>query len=321
MGTNNEHGCFVGIDVSKASLDVCVLPSGERFSLGRDEPGLEALVARVCASGPALIVLEATGGFEVMVATALGAAGLPVVVVNPRQIRDFARASGQLAKTDRLDAAIIALFAERMRPPVRPLADATAIALGELLTRRRQIVEMMSAERMRLKQIAAKRVCQRIAAHILWLQKELNAAERDLDKDLRASPLWHEQVELLKSVPCVGPATARTLLIELPELGQLNRRAIAALAGVAPFARESGQMRGTRRIRGGRSVVRAALFMASWVGVRHNPVLKAMYERLRAAGKARKVALVACMRKLLGILNAMLRSKQKWHDGQSLVSI
>jgi transposase len=312
--------CFVGIDVAKANLDICLRPSGETFTTARTPAGLDALVIRLQALAPALIVLEATGGFEVVVATALGTAGLPVVVINPRQIRDFARSTGQLAKTDRLDAALIALFAERIRPPLRPLPDATAQELGELLARRRQIVEMMSAERNRRQQLNARRLQKRVDAHLAWLQKELSVAERDLDAGLRASPLWCETADLLSSVPGVGAATVRTLLVELPELGHLTRRQIAALAGLAPMARDSGTRRGGRSIRGGRATVRSMLFMASWVGVRFNPVLKASYDRLRAAGKARKVALVACMRKLLTILNAIVRSGTPWHVEHSPAS-
>jgi transposase len=313
--------CFVGIDVAKASLDVCVRPSGESFTTARDPAGLDALLVRLKLLAPQLIVLEATGGFEVVVATALATAGLAVAVVNPRQVRDFARATGRLAKTDRLDAAVIAEFAERIRPPLRPLPDAQAQELGELLARRRQIVEMMSAERCRRQQASARRVQKRLDAHLAWLQKELSAAEGDLDAALRASPLWCDTAELLRSVPGVGETTVRTLMIEMPELGHLSRRQIAALAGLAPIARDSGTLRGVRSIRGGRAPVRGVLYMAAWVGVRFNPVLKAAYERLRAAGKARKVALVACMRKLLTILNAIVRTQKPWNSGDNLASI
>lgn len=313
--------CVAGIDVAKDHLDVCLRPSGETFTIARTPAGLDALVARLAAAAPRLIVMEATGGFEVVVASALASAGLPVVVINPRQIRDFARATGQLAKTDRLDAGVTALFAERIRPPVRPLPDEQARELGELLARRRQLVEMMTAERNRRQQVGSSRLQKRLDAHLTWLQKELSAAEADLDAALRASPVWCQTAELLQSVPGVGAATIRTLSIELPELGQLSRRQIAALCGLAPMAHDSGRSRGTRSIRGGRASVRAALFMAAWVGVRFNPVLKGTYQRFRSAGKAHKVALTACMRKLLTILNAIVRTGKPWHAEHSPASI
>ena len=312
--------CFVGIDVAKAHLDVFLRPLGEAFTTARDPAGVDVLVARLQAAAPGLIVMEATGGFEVVVASALASAGLPVVVINPRQIRDFARATGQLAKTDRLDAALIALFAERIRPPLRPLPDAQARELGELLARRRQLVEMMTAERNRRQQVGSSHLQKRLDAHLTWLQKELSAAEADLDQALRASPVWCRTAELLQSVPSVGVATVRSLIIDLPELGSLSGRQITALCGLAPMARDSGRMRGTRSIRGGRTSVRAALYMAAWVGVRFNPVLKATYERLRSAGKAHKVALIACMRKLLTILNAIVRTGKPWQAAQTPAS-
>lgn len=315
-----SSACFVGIDVAKAQLDIHLRPSGEAFSTPRDSTALEVLVERLKPLAPSLIVLEASGGFEIMVAAALSTAGLPVAVVNPRQIRDFARATGRLAKTDALDAAVIALFAERIRPPLRALPDAAARELAELLGRRRQIVDMMSAERNRLQQVQSKPLMRRLAAHLAWLEKELGGVERDLDAAIRASPLWHERVELMLEVPGVGPAVSRTLLVQLPELGQLSRRQIGALAGLAPINRDSGSKRGTRGIRGGRSELRAALFMASWVGVRHNPVLKRFFDRLRAAGKPRMVAMVACMRKLLTILNAMIRDNKPWHSVETAAS-
>ncbi len=270
------------------------------------------MVHRLQVLQPELIVLEATGGFEIIVTATLAAAGLPVVVVNPRQIRDFARACGQLAKTDTLDAAVIALFAERIRPSLRPLPDEATRQLGELAARRRQIVEMITAEGLRRRQTNLKRVQKRLDAHIGWLQKELSGIETDIDAAVRESPLWREQEALLTSVPGVGRTVARTLLAELPELGQLDRRAVAALVGIAPLNHDSGQHRGSRHIRGGRVAVRAALYMAAWVGTRFNPVIKAFYDRLRAAGKPRKVALVACMHKLITILNAIVRTKKPW---------
>ena len=313
--------CFVGIDVAKASLDIHLLPSGETLSVKRNTEGLRELVDRLRALRPTLIVLEATGGLEVVVISALSVAQLPVVAMNPRQIRDFARAEGTLAKTDRLDAAVIARFGERMRPPVRPLPSEQAVLLSELLGRREQLVEMMTAERNRRQQLRAKRLVKQVDAHLAWLQKQLSGIETDLDAALRASPLWCETIELMQQVPGVGPALTRTLAIDLPELGRLTRRQIAALVGVAPMAHDSGQMRGQRSIRGGRAGVRAKLYMAAWVGVRFNPVLKDFYARLLTAGKSRKVALVACMRKLLTILNAMARTRQPWRAVDTSVSI
>lgn len=303
---------FVGIDIAKTRIDIHLRPSGEAFTLERTAAGLDDLVRRLRGVAPALIVMEATGGFEITVAATLATADLPVVVINPRQIRDFARATGQFAKTDRLDAALIALFAERIRPAPRPLPDAAARLLGELVARRRQLVEMLTAERNRRQQAAAPRVRERLDAHLAWLQKELSTVEADLDRAVRDSPLWRQAADLLGSVPGVGAATIRTLLAELPELGRLTRRQIAALAGIAPMNHDSGTLRGTRHIRGGRASVRAALFMAAWVGARHNPVLKAFHDRLHRTGKPKKVVLTACMRKLLTILNAILRDQRPW---------
>lgn len=312
--------CFVGIDVSKRRLDVHVLPSGEAFSLDRGAAGLQQLVERLRPYAPSLIVLEATGGLEVVVCASLAAGGLPVVAVNPAQVRAFARAIGRLAKTDQLDAEVIALFAERVRPALRPLPDAMTQQLGELVARRRQIVGMVTAESNRLQQAAGNRLQTRLRAHLAWLQRELTAIEAELDAAIRDSALWHAQAELLTSVPGVGPATARCMIAELPELGTLDRRRIAALVGVAPINRDSGRYAGARRIGGGRATLRASLYMAALVGVRRNPVLAAFYARLIAAGKRPKVALVACMHKLLGILNAIIRSNQPWQDGQTTAS-
>jgi transposase len=309
--TSSEPG-FVGIDVGKACLDVHVHPSGVAFRVSRDPAGLDDLINRLGVVFPALIVLEATGGYERVVVAALAGASLPVVVVNPRQIRDFARATGRLAKTDRLDAQIIARFAAVITPKERPLPDAAARHLAELIARRRQLVEMITTETTRLHQVMQPAVRARVQAHLEWLNQELKAFDSDLDTAVRASPAWRERVTLLTSVPGVGATTARTLIAELPELGTIDRRGIAALAGLAPVAHDSGQSRGSRRIRGGRATVRSALFMAAWIGTRWNPVLKTTYQRLLAAGKPRKVALVACMRKLLTILNAMIRSNTPW---------
>ncbi len=305
---------FVGIDVAKRQLDVCIRPAGLTFAVTRDAAGLEELVTRLREVAAELIVLEATGGFEQVVTATLAGAAMPVVVVNPRQVRDFARASGKLAKTDTLDAAVIALFAERMRPQLRPLPSEAAQQLGELAARRRQVIEMMTAESHRLRQAMHCHVQKRVAAHVAWLQAELADIDRDLDQTIRDSDLWRQQEALLTSVPGVGPTVARTLLAELPELGQLDRRALAALVGVAPMNRDSGQHRGQRSIQGGRSIVRAKLYMAAWVARRFNPVIKTFYDRLIAAGKPRKTALVACMQKLLTILNAIIRTKTPWQN-------
>ena len=303
---------FVGIDVSKECLDVHIRPSGKAFAVARDGEGLAALIERLQAVKPALVVLEATGGFETVVAAALAGAGLPLAVVNPRQIRDFARALGRLAKTDALDAQAIALFAERVHPEPRPLAAAEAQALAELVARRRQIVEMIGAEGNRRHRLGGKRMARRIDAHLAWLQKELSALEADLDDAIRGTPVWREAEDLLTSVPGVGDKLARTLIADLPELGQLDRKRIAALVAVAPLNRDSGQMRGKRTTWGGRAKVRTVLYMAALVAARHNPVLASFYQRLLAAGKAKKLALTAVMRKLLTILNAILRDKTPW---------
>lgn len=302
----------VGIDVSKDRLDVHLRPSGEAFAVSRDGKGLENLAERLAALDVSLIVLEATGGFEVTVAAALAGAGLPLAVVNPRQIRDFARALGKLAKTDAIDAQVIALFAERVRPEPRPLADEQARRLGELVARRRQIVEMIGMESNRRRQAADTRLAKKIERHLAFLEKELADIDADIDAGVRASPAWREAEELLTCVPGVGPVTARTLIAELPELGQLDRRRLAALVGVAPFNRDSGSWRGHRMIGGGRTSVRNALYMAALVATRHNPILKDVYQRLLARGRPKKVAIIACLRRLLTILNAILRDGAPW---------
>ena len=303
---------FVGIDVAKDRLDVHVRPSGEAFSVARDGKGLDELVARLRKLDVALIVLEATGGFETTVAGALCAAGLPLAVVNPRQIRDFARATGRLAKTDALDAAAIAHFAEAVRPDARPVPDAQAQALGELVTRRRQIVEMMTAERNRRGRLANRRMIKSVDRLLKALQRELSDLEADLDDTVRGTPAWRETEDLLKSVPGIGDIVARTLIADLPELGTLDRKKIAALVGVAPFNRDSGTLRGKRTVWGGRANVRAALYMAALVASRHNPILRRFYQRLLEAGKPKKLALTAVMRKLLTILNAIVRDQTPW---------
>lgn len=303
---------FVGIDVASDRLDVHVRPSGDRFTLANEEAGQRELVRRLHQLAPGLIVLEATGGYELPVTAALASAGLPVVVANPRQIRDFARATGKLAKTDALDAEAIARFAEGVQPPVRPLPTAEAQALGELITRRRQLLDMLLAEQNRQSQVGDRRLRQRIAAHITWLRQALAETDRDLDDAIRSSPLWRAKDDLLRSVPGVGDVTAHTLIAEVPELGSLGRRQIAALIGVAPLNRDSGTLRGRRLIAGGRPHVRRVLYMAALVAIRHNPAIAAFYARLTAAGRPKKVALVAAMRKLLTILNAILRERRPW---------
>lgn len=303
---------FVGIDVAKERLDVHVCPSGRAFSEPRTGAGLERLVGELRALAPVLVVLEATGGFELTVAAALAGAGLPLAVVNPRQIRDFARASGRLAKTDALDAAVIALFAERMRPTPRPLADAETETLGELVSRRRQLVEMIGMEANRHRQARAARVRRSIEATLKTLETQLAELDREINDSVRGSPLWRVTDNLLTSVPGIGEVTAHTLIAELPELGQLDRRRIAALVGVAPINRDSGRMRGPRRIAGGRTSVRNVLFMATLAAVRWNPVLKTHYQQLIARGRPKKVAMVACIRRLLGILNAIIRTASPW---------
>jgi transposase len=303
---------FVGIDVAKDRLDVHLRPSDEAFALSRDDRGLQALVERLAALPAALVVLEATGGFEVAVAGALAAAGLPLVVVNPRQIRDFARATGRLAKTDRLDAAAIARFAEAVRPAPRLLPNAAAQALGELVARRRQLVEMITSEGQRRRQTRDPRLQRRLEAHVAWLQKELAALETDLDDAVRGTPAWRATENLLASVPGIGKTSARTLIAELPELGSLDRRKIAALVGVAPINRDSGCFRGRRMVMGGRASVRTALYMPTLTAIRHNPALQAFYQRLIGRGRPAKVAITACMRKLLVILNAILRDQTPW---------
>jgi len=302
---------FVGIDVAKAALDVALRPAGTHERLANDEDTIAHLVTRLLTARPPLIVLEATGGLEVPVTAALAAVGLAVAVVNPRQVRDFAKAVGRLAKTDALDAHLLAHFAEVVRPTPRPLPDVDAQVLAVLLTRRRQVLAMLVAEQQRLSTTVAP-LRPRVEAHIAWLRQERDDLDRDLRQQVRQSPAWREHDDLLQSVPGVGPVLATTLIAELPELGRVDRKQIAALVGVAPLNCESGILRGRRIIWGGRAQVRAALWMGTLVAVRHNPVLRQFYERLLAAGKPKKVALTACMHKLLTILNALLRHHTRW---------
>lgn len=318
--TSTPSGSYVGIDVAKAKLDVAVRPrggphagQGEQWVVAHDDAGIEALRERLQAlqPAPALVVLEATGGREIAVAAALGAVELPVAIVNPRQVRAFARAIGQLAKTDALDAAVLAHFAEVVQPPPRALPDAAAREFAAVLARRRQLVGMQTAERQRL-DTALPAVRPYIERHLAWLAQELADLDRTLRERVQASPLWREREDLLRSVPGIGPTTAFSLLADLPELGTLDRKAIATLVGVAPLNRDSGTLRGQRSVWGGRARVRSALYMATLVATRHNPLIRAFYQHLCAEGKPKKLALTACMHKLLTILNAILRHGTPW---------
>jgi transposase len=304
---------FAGIDVSKASLDVALRPGGEHWRSPNDEAGIAELITRLRPHTPRLIVLEATGGLERLVVAALALADLPLAVVNPRQVHDCAKATGRLATTDALDAAALAHFAEAIRPEPRPLPDAASQALAALVERRRQVVGMLTAEKNRVQQ-ALPAVRAKVASHIAWLEQALRELDAELDQTLRASPLWRERDDLLRSVPGVGPTVSLTLLAHLPELGHGSAKHVATLVGLAPLNRDSGTWRGTRAIWGGRAHVRAALYMAALVGVRHNPVLRAFYEVLLARGKPKKVALTACMHKLLTILHAVLRDRTPWQS-------
>jgi transposase len=303
---------YVGIDVAKAMLDVAIGSDGEVVQAENNERGIARLLERLREMGPTLVVLEATGGYEGLVAGALAGNGLAVAVVNPRQVRDFAKATGVLAKTDRIDARVLARFAEVVRPEPRPLPTAEAKELEEFLSRRRQIVDMLTMEKNRLSIAATERMKKSLKKHIGWLEEALRRANDDIDTAVRNSPAWREQEDLLRSVPGIGPVSARTMLAELPELGTLDRKEIACLVGVAPLNRDSGTMKGTRTCWGGRASVRQVLYMAAISAVRCNPVIRRAYLALRARGKKHKVALVACMRKLLTILTAMARDKRRW---------
>ena len=307
-----EHeAVYVGIDVAKTHVNVAVRPTGQRWTISNDESGIRELVSRLKALDPAMVVLEPTGGLELPAVAALAAASLPVAVVNPRQVRDFARATGTLAKTDALDAASLAHFADAVRPVVRPMKDAETQVLSSLVARRHQVIAILVSEKSRLGS-AISAVRPRIEAHIAWLKQELSDIDEELRRTLRSSPVWREKDDILRSVPGVGEQLSLALLAQLPELGTLNRRQVAALVGVAPFNRDSGAMRGKRTVWGGRARVRAVLYMATLAASRFNPVIRDFYQRLLAAGKPKKVALVACMRKLLVILNSMLKQRSPW---------
>jgi transposase len=313
-GMMDQNAVVVGIDVSKDELVLGTFPSHERWTSATDPGAIDEVVTRLRALRPQLIVLEATGGYEGPIAAACAAAGLPVAIVNPRQVRAFAQAIGRTAKTDAIDADLLALFGARVQPPVRPLPSAETTQLAQLVARRRQLLEMLSAERQRLAQLGTTTgpVARDLRNHIRWLEKRVTEAEGDIDTAIQGSPVWRAQDDLLRSVPSIGRITARTLLAELPELGTLDRRAIAALVGIAPFNCDSGHFRGRRKIWGGRPGVRKALYMAALVAARHNPLLARFYQRLRAAGKPGKVALVAVMRRLLTIINAMIKHQSAW---------
>jgi transposase len=315
------HPMFIGIDVAKAHLDVAVRSGPDAWQVKNEEAGIASLVARLQELAPELIVCEATGGYESALVAALAAAQLPIVVVNPRQVRDFAKAVGRLAKTDAIDASILALFAERVRPEPREIKSEEIEEFEALLTRRRQLIEMITAERNRSGITRAVAVKKRIQKHLSWLERELGTIDHDLDQAIQDTPLWRAKEDLLRSVPGVGPILSRTLIAELPELGRLTHRQIAALVGVAPLNRDSGTFRGKRMVWGGRAPVRAVLFMGALVAKQHNPVIRAFYERLLEKGKPKKVALVACMRKLLMILNSMLRNGSRWDPHHSLQGV
>ena len=309
-----QEAVYVGIDVAKAQVDVAVRPAGDGWVVpNNDDAGIRELVSQLKSLQPAMVVLEASGGFELPLVAAMAVEELPVVVVNPRQVRDFARATGKLAKTDALDAAVLAHFGEAVKPPVPPLRDAETQDLNSLVARRHQLMSIAVSEENSLS-VAATAVRPSIEAHIEWLQRELDDLDRGLRQTLRRSAVWREKDDLLRTVPGVGEQISLPLLAYLPELGTLDRRQIAALVGVAPFNRDSGTMRGRRSVWGGRAGVRAALYMGALVATQHNPVIRVFYQRLLAAGKPKKVALTACMRKLLVILDSMLKHRSPWCD-------
>jgi transposase len=314
MGMEGMMSEFIGIDVSKATLDVAAHASGARLQAENSEQGLKQLCEQLAELAPELVVMEATGGYERLCAAALAHAGLPVAVVNARQVRAFALATGVLAKSDAVDARVLAHFAATVRPAVRPLPDAQRAALDELIGRRRQLVGMLVMEKNRLAQARTARVRRDIQSLVTILEKRIRGCDGELQQLIQASPIWREKEDLLRSFQGIGPVSARTLVAELPELGTLNRKQIASLAGVAPIARDSGNRRGRRSIAGGRGQVRAILYMATVTAMRANLQIRIFYERLRQAGKPFKVAIVACMRKLLTILNAMMRTQTRWQQ-------
>ena len=304
---------FVGIDVSKSTLDVCIEPAVQTLHVAYDEAGIGQIAEHLKEVSPALIVIEATGGLEVRVATELAGLGLPVAVINPRQARDFAKATGRLAKTDHVDAAVLAAFAKAIRPQARPLKDADTRALDDMLSRRRQLIDMRVQETLRLGTAASKKLQKSLNQHIAWLDKRIAEVDKDLTKRLRESDVWRAKDDLLRGIPGVGAVTTLTMLAKCPELGTLNRREIAALAGVAPLANDSGKHRGKRFVWGGRADVRAVLYMATVSAIRCNDAIKAFADRLKKAGKPPKVVIVACMRKLLTIMNTMLKNNTPWN--------
>lgn len=308
---------YVGIDVSKKKFDVVTLPGGEWQSFGSDEEGIRSLREQMLALRPKLIVMEATGRYERELAIALVLAGLAVAVVNPRQARDFAKAMGKLAKTDRVDAGILALFAERVRPEPRGVPEKETRELEALITRRTQLKEMVTAEKNRAG-VAPRSMKPAILDHVRWMEMQVKGIEDELDDVIGKSPIWRAREDLLTSAPGIGSGTARTLIARLPELGRVTSKQASALVGVAPFARDSGKYKGQRRIWGGRAGVRCALYMATLSAIRWNPVIKAHYDQLRARGKLFKVAMVACMRKLLTLLDAMIRKNQRWNARTAL---
>ncbi len=308
-----ERNPFVGIDISKEKIDIAVHQSEQQWNFANTEEGISHAVSSLSKLSPALVVLEATGGIELSLVASLASAAIPLAVVNPRQVRSFAKAIGRLAKTDTIDAKVLAHFASAVQPTPRPLPDIQTQELKAILTRRRQVIEMITTESNRLQTARIKAVRERIRDHILWLKNDLSAIDVELGQAVRQSPVWREKDNLLKSVPAVGPVLSTTLLAHLPELGKLNRKQISALVGVAPFNRDSGTLRGKRTVWGGRATVRSVLYMATLVATRYNPVIREFYQRLCTAGKAKKVALTACMRKLLTILNSMIKHDKPWY--------
>lgn len=325
MTRSSREEIHVGIDVSKRTLDVCILPEngdpweeGESFVVPNDQEGMDEILSRLNDKNTKLVVMEATGRYERLAATSIAASSVPVAIVNPRQARDFAKAMGRLAKTDKIDAFVLARFARAVEPKASVIPDEEAVALQAILARRRQLIEMLVSENNRLKMASTKALAKRIRAHIEWLGKEIERTDSDLDHAIEGNAAFKANEALLRSVPGVGRVLSRTLLAELPELGTITHKRLCALVGVAPFNRDSGQGRGKREVWGGRAPVRAALYMGTLVATRHNPVIKDFYERLLAAGKPKKVALVACMRKLLSILNALMRDRTTWRCPHAL---